>query len=58
MSYKEQYHALALPEFLCDLRFSIVTSYVEYGHYITGLQVVSLCLVFGALFFKSLLAAF
>eukprot|EP00434_Breviolum_minutum_P035824 symbB.v1.2.031725.t1/scaffold3703.1/size65852/4 len=33
--------------------FSIVTSYVEYGHYITGLQVVSLCLVFGALFFKS-----
>lgn len=33
--------------------FSIITSYVEYGHYITGLQVLSLCLVFGALFFKS-----
>ena len=40
-----------------SLRFSIITSYVEYGHYITGLQVLSLCLVFGALFFKSLLDA-
>lgn len=34
-----------------------MTSYIEYGHYITGLQVVSLCLVFGALFFKSALAS-
>eukprot|EP00438_Fugacium_kawagutii_P014752 Skav202476 [mRNA] locus=scaffold149:659381:660385:+ [translate_table: standard] len=33
--------------------FSIMASYIEYGHYITGLQVLSLCLVFGALFFKS-----
>eukprot|EP00435_Cladocopium_sp_Y103_P049329 s488_g14.t2 len=33
--------------------FSIVTSYLEYGHYITALQVLSLFLVFGALFFKS-----
>eukprot|EP00438_Fugacium_kawagutii_P017779 Skav205862 [mRNA] locus=scaffold766:150885:151889:+ [translate_table: standard] len=33
--------------------FSIITSYVKYGHYITGLQIVSLCLVFAALFFKS-----
>ncbi|CAJ1333124.1 unnamed protein product, partial [Effrenium voratum] len=33
--------------------FSIVTSYIQYGHHVTGLQVVSLLLVFGALFFKS-----
>ena len=40
-----------------SLRFSIVTSYLEYGHYITALQVLSLFLVFGALFFKSFLDA-
>ena len=42
---------------LKELRFSIVTSYLEYGHYITGLQVLSLFVVFGALFFKSFLDA-
>jgi len=33
--------------------FSIMTSYITYHHSITGLQVLSLCLVFGALFYKS-----
>jgi adenosine 3'-phospho 5'-phosphosulfate transporter B2 len=34
--------------------FSIMTSYITYHHSITALQVLSLCLVFGALFYKSL----
>eukprot|EP00930_Biecheleria_cincta_P082074 TRINITY_DN7163_c0_g1_i4.p1 TRINITY_DN7163_c0_g1~~TRINITY_DN7163_c0_g1_i4.p1 ORF type:complete len:349 (+),score=58.14 TRINITY_DN7163_c0_g1_i4:74-1120(+) len=33
--------------------FSIMTSYITYHHSITALQVLSLCLVFGALFYKS-----
>jgi len=33
---------------------SILVSYVTYGHAITGLQVIGLMLVFGALFYKSL----
>ena len=32
---------------------SILLSYVTYGHSITGLQVIGLCAVFGALFYKS-----
>jgi len=32
---------------------SILLSYVTYGHSITGLQVIGLCSVFGALFYKS-----
>ena len=37
------------------LRVSI-TSYIEYGHYITGFQVLALGFVFAALFYKSCLA--
>lgn len=32
---------------------SIIISYIKYGHHITGLQIVALFLVFGALFYKS-----
>mmetsp|Transcript_39568 Transcript_39568/g.73775 ORF Transcript_39568/g.73775 Transcript_39568/m.73775 type:complete len:353 (-) Transcript_39568:224-1282(-) len=32
---------------------SIITSYIKYGHFITALQVVALCMVFAALFYKS-----
>ena len=35
------------------LRVSIITSYIKYGHYITGLQVLALGFVFMALFYKS-----
>ena len=38
------------------LRVSIITSYIEYGHYITGFQVLALGFVFAALFYKSCLA--
>merc|ERR1719240_1051081 len=34
---------------------SILISYAHYGHSITGLQILGLSLVFGALFYKSLL---
>ena len=37
---------------LC-LRVSIITSYIKYGHFITGLQVLALGFVFAALFYKS-----
>jgi len=33
---------------------SILVSYISYGHSITGLQIMALMLVFGALFYKSL----
>merc|ERR1719160_816291 len=32
---------------------SILLSYITYHHFITAFQVVGLCLVFGALFYKS-----
>merc|ERR1719387_3330578 len=32
---------------------SILISYVKYGHSITMLQIVGLCIIFGALFYKS-----
>ncbi|CAE7225093.1 slc35b2 [Symbiodinium pilosum] len=32
---------------------SIITSYIKYGHFITGLQVLALGFVFAALFYKS-----
>merc|ERR1719436_1624927 len=32
---------------------SILISYVKYGHSITMLQIVGLCVIFGALFYKS-----
>ncbi|CAE7345561.1 UTR5 [Symbiodinium sp. CCMP2592] len=34
---------------------SIITSYIKYGHYITGFQVLALGFVFAALFYKSCL---
>ncbi|CAE8725306.1 unnamed protein product [Polarella glacialis] len=35
---------------------SILVSYISYGHYITGFQISGLCLVFFALFYKSVRA--
>merc|ERR1711920_877217 len=32
---------------------SIIVSYAKYGHSITMLQIVGLCIIFGALFYKS-----
>merc|ERR1719401_357030 len=37
---------------------SIVISYIEYGHHITGLQIVGLVVVFSALFYKSSIGLF
>merc|ERR1712019_211820 len=37
---------------------SILISYAKYGHSITMLQIVGLCIIFGALFYKSFSALF